>query len=61
MYSAASVLRQTVGHKPLSDVQTEVRAVMLDEALARSQGSRRGAARRLRMSRQLLQYLLRQH
>ena len=54
------VLRQTVGHKPLADVQTEVRAVMLDEALARSQGSRRGAARLLSVSRQLLQYLLRQ-
>jgi two-component system, response regulator RegA len=54
------VLRQTVGHKPLADVQTEVRAAMLDEALARSQGSRRGAARLLHTSRQLLQYLLRQ-
>jgi DNA-binding NtrC family response regulator len=54
------VLRQTVGHKRLADVQSEVRAVMLDEALARSRGSRRGAARLLSMSRQLLQYLLRQ-
>jgi len=54
------VLRQTVGHRPLADIQTEVRAVMLDEALARSRGSRRGAARLLSMSRQLLQYLLRQ-
>ena len=54
------VLRQTVGHRPFADVQTEVRAVMLDEALARSRGSRRGAARLLSMSRQLLQYLLRQ-
>jgi two-component system, response regulator RegA len=53
------VLRQTVGHKPLADVQTEVREVMLDEALARSRGSRRSAARLLSMSRQLLQYLLR--
>jgi two-component system, response regulator RegA len=53
------VLRQTVGHKPLADVQTEVRAIMLDEALARSGGSRRGAARLLSMLRQLLQYLLR--
>jgi two-component system response regulator RegA len=55
------VLRQIVGHKPLADVQTEVRSIMLDEALARSRGSRRGAARLLSMSRQLLQYLLRQH
>jgi len=53
-------LRQIVGHKPLADVQTEVRAVMLHEAMARSRGSRRGAARLLSMSRQLLQYLLRQ-
>jgi DNA-binding NtrC family response regulator len=55
------VLRQTVGHKPLAEVQDEVRAVMVDEALARSRGSRRGAARLLSMSRQLLQYILRQH
>jgi DNA-binding NtrC family response regulator len=54
------VLRQTVGHKAFDDVQTEVRSVMLDEALARTQGSRSGAARLLNMSRQLLQYLLRQ-
>lgn len=31
---------------------------MIDEALARAQGSRRSAARLLEMSRQLLQYAL---
>jgi DNA-binding NtrC family response regulator len=52
-------LRQTVGHRSLTEVETEVRAIMIDEALARAQGSRRGAARLLEMSRQLLQYALR--
>jgi two-component system, response regulator RegA len=52
-------LRQTVGHRSLAEVETEVRAIMIDEALARAQGSRRSAARLLEMSRQLLQYALR--
>lgn len=55
------VLKQSVGHKLLADVETEVRAVMIDEALACSGGSRRGAARLLGMSRQLLQYALRRN
>jgi two-component system response regulator RegA len=55
------VLKQSVGHKLLADVETEVRTVMLDEALARTGGSRRGAARLLGMSRQLLQYVLRRN
>jgi len=52
-------LKQLVGHKPLAEVETEVRAIMLDEALSRTGGSRRGAARLLSMSRQLVQYVLR--
>ncbi len=52
-------LRQAVGHRGLSEVTEEVRGVMLDEALARAAGSRRGAARILDTSRQLLQYLIR--
>jgi DNA-binding NtrC family response regulator len=52
-------LKQLVGHKPLAEVETEVRAVMLEEALSRTGGSRRGAARLLSMSRQLVQYVLR--
>jgi two-component system response regulator RegA len=53
-------LRQTAGHRPLREVTDEVRDVLIDETLARSRGSRRGAARILATSRQLLQYLLRQ-
>lgn len=52
-------LQQIVGVRPLAAVETEVRAVMIDEAMARAGGSRRGAARLLSMSRQLLQYVLR--
>jgi len=52
-------LKQLVGHKPLAEVETEVRSIMLDEALSRTGGSRRGAARLLSMSRQLVQYVLR--
>jgi DNA-binding NtrC family response regulator len=52
-------LRQAVGHRGLAEVTEEVREVMIDEALARAAGSRRGAARILDTSRQLLQYLLR--
>ncbi|HSK05820.1 MAG TPA: response regulator [Kofleriaceae bacterium] len=54
-------LRQSVGHHGLAAVTEAVRGVMIDEALARSAGSRRGAARMLKTSRQLLQYLLRRH
>jgi len=52
-------LKQLVGHRPLAEVETEVRLIMLDEALSRTGGSRRGAARLLSMSRQLVQYVLR--
>jgi DNA-binding NtrC family response regulator len=52
-------LRQAVGHRSLEDVSDEVRDVMIDEALARANKSRSGAARILGTSRQLLQYLLR--
>lgn len=52
-------LRHTVGRQPLRAVESEVRAELVGEALARSRGSRRGAARLLRVSRQLLQHILR--
>jgi len=52
-------LRQEVGRKPLQDVEAAVRETMVDEALARSRGGRRAAARLLRVSRQLLQHILR--
>jgi DNA-binding NtrC family response regulator len=54
-----AIIRQGVGHRGLAEATEQIRAVMIDEALARSDGSRRGAARLLRTSRQLLQYLIR--
>jgi len=52
-------LRQVVGHAPLHVVEGEIREVMVDEAMARTRGSRRAAARLLGISRQLLQHVLR--
>lgn len=52
-------VRQLVGYKSLAGVTSEVRATMIEEALARSSGNVRGAARLLETSRQLLQYLRR--
>lgn len=52
-------LRATVGHRPIREVESEVRATMVAEALARSGGSKRAAARLLSISRQLLQYIVR--
>jgi hypothetical protein len=43
----------------IHDVEELARGTMVREALARSQGSRTGAARLLRVSRQLLQHILR--
>ncbi len=53
------LLRGSVGHRPIHVVEEEVRATMIDEALARSGGSRRAAAKILAISRQLLQHMLR--
>lgn len=55
----APYLRQVVGHTGLKVFEGQVREVMVDEALARADGSRRGAARLLEVSRQLLQHILR--
>jgi len=52
-------LRQSVGHRPLHQVETEVRTALVDEALSRVSGSRRAAARLLAISRSLLQHILR--
>jgi two-component system response regulator RegA len=52
-------LRGSVGRRPVREVEGEVRRTMVKEALARSGGSRRGAARLLSISRQLLQHVLR--
>lgn len=52
-------IRAQVGHRALGEVSSHVRGAMIDEALARTGGNRRNAARLLQISRQLLQYLLR--
>lgn len=55
----APQLRQTVGRRPLHEVEQDVRDTLVSEALARTGGSRKGAARLLGISRQLLQHILR--
>jgi two-component system, response regulator RegA len=52
-------VRAAVGRVALKELERVVRETMLSEALARSEGSRRGAARLLDVSRQLLQHMLR--
>ncbi|MGB1014046.1 MAG: response regulator transcription factor [Nannocystaceae bacterium] len=52
-------VRELVGRVPVKDVEEEVRKVMVDEALSRSEGNKRGAARLLKISRQLLQHIIR--
>lgn len=52
-------LRTTVGQRAIHEVEAEVRETMVKEAVVRSGGSRRGAARLLDISRQLLQHMLR--
>jgi len=51
----------SVGKRELLDLVAIVRGTMVEEALAKSEGSRRGAARRLGISRQAIQQLLRKH
>lgn len=48
-----------VGVRSLRDIESEVRATLLREALARSSDSRRGAGRLLQVSRQMVQHMLR--
>lgn len=52
-------LRSVVGQRGIHEVEEEVRSTMVREAMARSRGSRRGAARLLDVSRQLIQHMLR--
>lgn len=52
-------LRATVGRRPMDEVESDVRKVMVVEALAQARGSRRAAARLLSVSRQLLQHIVR--
>lgn len=51
-------LRGLVGKRSIHDVESEVRSIMVEEALARSQGSKRGAAKLLDVSRQLIQHMV---
>ncbi|RKH18842.1 response regulator [Corallococcus praedator] len=51
-------LRASAGQVPLHQLEGVVRNTLVDEALAKSQGSVRGAAKLLRISRQLLQHIL---
>jgi DNA-binding NtrC family response regulator len=52
-------VRSSVGQRAIHEVQEEVRDTMLREALGRAGGSRRAAAKLLRVSRQLVQHMLR--
>jgi DNA-binding NtrC family response regulator len=54
------VARATVGRVSLREVTSRMRNAMIDEALARSGGSRSGAARLLEVSRQAVQQIVRQ-
>jgi DNA-binding NtrC family response regulator len=54
-----AAVRSAVGAVPFHDMQARMRDTMLAEALARSQGNRSAAARMLRVSRQVIQHLLR--
>jgi DNA-binding NtrC family response regulator len=51
--------RQAVGRVGLKDAEQALRRVMVKEALDRAGGSRRGAARLLKISREFLQHALR--
>ena len=53
------VVKNMVGHSQLKDFEEEVRSTMIDEALDRTDGSRRGAAKLLSVTRQALQHMIR--
>lgn len=53
------LVRSSVGLVAMRKIEDQVRAEMIAEALARTHGSRRGAAAMLRISRQLLQHIVR--
>jgi DNA-binding NtrC family response regulator len=52
-------VRSVVGRVPMMAIEDLVRDALVREALARANGSRRGAARLLSISRQLLQHIVR--
>jgi DNA-binding NtrC family response regulator len=49
-----------VGNTPLREVQSEVRRVMIEQALAKARNSRSGAARLLDLTRQAVQQIVRE-
>lgn len=53
------IVRTAVGHAPVREVEAVVRRTMVNEALGRTRGSKNGAAKILRVSRQLLQHMVR--
>lgn len=53
------VVRATVGHVPLEELELGVRQTLVQEALAKSGGSIKSAAKLLGISRQRLQYIIR--
>lgn len=53
------IISAWVGRVPMRELQQEVRRVMVTEALARTEGSRSGAARLLKVTRQAVQQMLR--
>src|SRR6476660_2103450 len=50
-----ALVAASVGRTPMRELQTEVRRVMVEQALAKAEGSRRGAARLRSVSRQGVQ------
>lgn len=56
----AALLSASVGRTPMREVQNDVRRIMVDQALAISEGSRSGAARLLNISRQAVQQIVRE-
>jgi DNA-binding NtrC family response regulator len=55
-----ALVAASVGRMPMRELQTEVRRVMVEQALAKAEGSRSGAARLLNVSRQAVQQMVRE-
>jgi DNA-binding NtrC family response regulator len=55
-----ALVAASVGRTPMRELQTEVRRVMVEQALAKAEGSRSGAARLLSVSRQAVQQMVRE-
>jgi DNA-binding NtrC family response regulator len=55
-----ALVAASVGRTPMRELQTEVRRVMVEQALAKAEGSRSAAARLLSVSRQAVQQMVRE-